>query len=282
MTTSLSETDQNSYLSGEVKRYDYDRWLATLYAPPSARQGIFTLLAFHAEIARVRETVSEPLLGDIRLQWWRDAVNVIADQGKPPVHPVAEALAEIIPAYNLDPVMLLRMIDVRALDLDPLPFETTGELLDYADQTGGLLNSLVFRISGGTEKDGEDAARAVGKAYALTGIIRAIPYHVAQDILRVPDEMIRAQGLTADSLFSSENRPAFFRIVEELTAKARHEQETANRLIANRPKSEKPAFRLASLTSLYLTRLHAAGYDPAHRKMDVGAVRKIAALSLGR
>ena len=282
MTTSLSETDQNSYLSGEVKRYDYDRWLATLYAPPSARQGIFTLLAFHAEIARVRETVSEPLLGDIRLQWWRDALKAIEEQGKPPVHPVAESLAEIIPAHELDPAMLLRMIDVRALDLDPLPFATAGELLDYADETGGLLNRLVFRMSGGRETEGEAAARAVGKAYALTGIIRAIPHHVAQDVLRIPDEMIRAESLTAESLFSSENRQAFFKIVGKLTELARQEQEIAGKLVAQRPKSEKPAFRLAALTSLYLSRLRAAGFDPAHSKMEIGPVRKIMALSLGR
>ncbi|MEX0582463.1 MAG: phytoene/squalene synthase family protein, partial [Sneathiella sp.] len=243
MTQSATEAARDGYLSGEVKRYDYDRWLTTLYAPPDARHGIFALLAFHAEIARIRETVSESLLGDIRLQWWRDALNAIAATGAPPVHPVAEALAEVIPAYNLDPDMLHRMIDIRATDLDPLPFRTTEELIDYADQTGGTLNRLVFRISGGTESEGDAAARAVGKAYALTGIIRAIPYHVAQDVLRIPDEMIRAEGLTADSLFSSENRQAFFKIVGKLTDIAMREQETARRLVAERPKSEKPMLR---------------------------------------
>ncbi|MAZ03696.1 MAG: hypothetical protein CMN56_11220 [Sneathiella sp.] len=282
MTTTVTETDQNSYLSGEVKRYDYDRWLATLFAPPPARPGLFALLAFHAEIARIRETVSEPLLGDIRLQWWRDALTAIEEQGKPPVHPVAESLAEIISAHELDLAMLRRMIDIRALDLDPLPFETTAELLDYADETGGILNRLVFRMSGGQGEAGEAAARAVGKVYALTGIIRAIPHHVAQDVLRIPDEMIRAEGLTAESLFSSENRQAFFKIVRKLTELAKQEQEVAERLVAERPKSEKPAFRLAALTSLYLARLRAVGFDPAHPKMEIGPVRKIMALSFGR
>ncbi len=277
----MSEAGQNIYLSDEVKRYDYDRWLTALFAPPAAREGIFSLLAFHAEIARIRETVSEPMLGDIRLQWWRDALNSIAG-GTLPAHPVAEALARIIPAHDLDIGDFQKIIDARAHDLDPLPFQSISELLDYSDQTGGILNSLFLRITGGTEEGGLAAARQVGKAYALVGIIRAVPYHVAQDVLRIPAAVIAAHGLTTDTLFSSDNRDVFFGIIQELTELAEREQAAACRLMQGRPNTEKAAYRLAALTTLYLKRLRSAGFDPAHEKMNIGGLRKILALFIGR
>ncbi|MDF2367311.1 phytoene/squalene synthase family protein [Sneathiella sp.] len=277
----MSEAGQNSYLSDEVRRYDYDRWLTAIFAPTAAREGVFALLAFHAEIARIRETVSEPMLGDIRLQWWRDALNSIAG-GTSPAHPVAEALARIIPAHNLDIGDFQTIIDARAYDLDPLPFQTVAELLRYSEQTGGVLNSLFLRITGVTDGEGLTAARQVGKAYAFLGIIRSVPYHVAQDVLRIPAEMIAAKGLTPDTLFTSKNREVFFEIMRELTELAEGEQAAARELMRTRPKSEKSAYRLAALTTLYLNRLRSTGSDPAHEKMDIGALRKILALTFGR
>ena len=277
----MTDTDPKSYLSDEAKKCDYDRWLTGLFAPPACRDGIFTLLAFNGEIARIRETVSEPLLGDIRLQWWRDALSGI-DKGAPPAHPVIKALAEVIPAFSLDMALLQHMIDTRARDLDPAPFATTAELLDYADGTGGILNSLAAFVAGLTSTEGLEAARQVGRAFALTGIIRAIPYHAKRDLLLIPADMLTRQGLTAETAFVFENRVAFFKVVAELTALAEQEQQKALTLIRARPTPEKQAFRLARLTNLYLSRLRAGGFDPAHRKMEVGALRKITALVVGR
>src|ERR1700721_1302405 len=84
-----------------VRRYDRDRFLATLFAPASLRPDLWALLAFNLETARVREVVSQPILGQIRLQWWRDAIEEIYD-GKPARrHEVATPLAETIKRHGL-------------------------------------------------------------------------------------------------------------------------------------------------------------------------------------
>lgn len=57
----------------DLQRLDPDRWLTTLFAPDASRPGLFALYAFNAEIARARESVSQPMIGQIRLQWWREA-----------------------------------------------------------------------------------------------------------------------------------------------------------------------------------------------------------------
>jgi phytoene synthase len=278
----VEEHEQDQYIVNEARRYDYDRWLTALFAPAAAREAIFTLLAFNAEIARIRETVSEPLLGEIRLQWWREALEKIANGDTPPEHPVVSGLAGVIGSYGLPIAEFRQMVDARAADLDAVPFRTKEDWLAYADATGGLLAGLIFRLWGDETDAGLAVARHTGQAYALAGMIRSIPYHVRQDVLHIPGEMIEAKGLTADNLLIRDNREIFFAIVHDLGVLARDQQRAAAQQVKARPRSERPYYRLSSLTSLYLRRLEKAGYDPAHPALDVGAVRKIIALATGR
>ena len=78
---------------------DRDRYLATLFAPLDKRPALFSLYAFAVEIARVPERVREPLPGEIRLQWWRDALE--SGAGEATSNPVFAALDETIARYRL-------------------------------------------------------------------------------------------------------------------------------------------------------------------------------------
>lgn len=275
----MSNQKRSDFLAEEVKKHDYDRWLTTLFASARSRPAIYALLAFNVEISRVRETVSEVLLGDIRLQWWRDAVTGL-QSGKTLEHPVVSALGEIIPHHSIDPDILLQIIDARARDLDPCPFKTTSDLLEYADGTGGLLNSLIFAAQELTSSEGELAARKAGAAYALCGIIRAIPYHTTQDLLLIPHDVLGGRGLDPVTVFVSENREAFHLAVKDMSLLAEKEQQMARDLIKARPSTEKSAYKISALTSLYLSRLRSGNYDPAFSNINVGVLRKISALML--
>ena len=96
-----------------MRRDDPDRWIASLYWPAAARPHAHALLAFALEITRVRETVSEPMPGEIRYQWWRDAIE--AGQGGG--NPVAVALVDTIARFNLSKERLLALIEARSFDL---------------------------------------------------------------------------------------------------------------------------------------------------------------------
>src|SRR5438552_16844209 len=76
-----------------VRRHDHDRYLSALFAPEPARAGLFALYAFNVEVAKTREVVREPILGSIRLQWWRDALAEIYGGGPVRRHEVVEPLA---------------------------------------------------------------------------------------------------------------------------------------------------------------------------------------------
>src|SRR5579871_3569858 len=102
-----------------LRSNDRDRYVADLFAPEAARKHLFALHAFAAELARVRAQVSEPSLGEIRLQWWRDTLT----SGEASGHPVAAAVIETVRRYRLPLAALDMMIEARIGDLydDPLP-----------------------------------------------------------------------------------------------------------------------------------------------------------------
>ena len=92
----MQATAELSYCAGEVRRHNADRFFTTLLARKDHREDLFALYAFNLEISKTREIVSETMLGAIRLQWWREAIEAIytyADLRKPTV---VEALAETV------------------------------------------------------------------------------------------------------------------------------------------------------------------------------------------
>src|SRR5262249_14807407 len=135
-------------LAAELRRHDRDRFLATLLAPAARRPALWALLAFNLEIAKVRETVTQPLLGQIRLQWWRDALGEIYGGGGSGGHFVVGPLAEAVGLYGLRRAHLDAMIDGREHDLDDGPPETLAALEDYAEATSARLLQAELEVLG--------------------------------------------------------------------------------------------------------------------------------------
>ncbi|WP_169568859.1 squalene/phytoene synthase family protein [Sneathiella limimaris] len=265
-------------ISNDVKQYDYDRWLGCLFTDPSKRDQVMTLLAFNSEIARVRETVSEPMLGDIRLQWWREALEEI-QKGQVRAHPVVQALAELNRVSPIDFHLMQEMIDMRSRDLDPAPIASEGELIVYADATGGNLHHLIYNALGGSGGSNEvEAVVRSGRAYALSGILRAIPFHAQNDLILLPTNLIERHSLDPVNLFKKEHVWSFKKIVEEVCDLAAKEYNEALDLCFDISKEIKPAVYCNALTSIYLKRLVKAGYEPADPGLNPGSLRKIIAL----
>ncbi len=177
-----------SYVGEAVRRHDRDRYLCTLFAPDMAREALFALYAFNIEIAKTREAVSEPMLGQIRLQWWREAVEGIY-AGTPRKHEVVAALVPVIAAHDLSRRPFDEMIDAREADLDETPPPDMAALLAYARATTAPLNELAGKILGI-----DPVPDAAGVAWALTGLLRAIPLHARARRQYLPPAVLQAAG----------------------------------------------------------------------------------------
>ena len=156
-----------------VQRGDPDRFAAVMAAPVWARERLFPLYAFNLEIARAPWVAQEPLVAEMRLQWWRDVVEA-TQSGAAKAHEVAAPLHALIVEADLPVPVLDRLIAARRWDCWREPFEDRAALEAYLEDTGAGLMWLAARALGAP--DGAEAAvRDYGWAAGLANFLRAVP-----------------------------------------------------------------------------------------------------------
>ena len=233
-----------------VRRRDPDRFFSALFASADKRRSLFVLYAFHYEVARIAETVHEPMLAEIRLAWWREAVEG-ARAGKPRNHPVVQALAETLAANDLPEEIFERMIAARSFDVSQELFADMGALEEYADATSGSIMRLAARVLGAGETL-DELAREAGIAVALAGLLRALPFHAARRKLFLPGNLLIEAMLSPEEIFAGQGGDKLRKIKNEIARVARTHLAAARRLA--KPREALPAFLPASLVPLYLKR----------------------------
>ena len=178
-----------------VERGDPDRFAATMAAPPKARETLFPLYAFNIEVARAPWVTAEPLIAEMRLQWWRDVVAAPAS-GAALAHEVAGPLHHVIHSKNLPVQTLDRLIAARRRDIGQNPFTTQSDLTDYLEDTGAALMWLAA-ISLNAPDTAEQTARNAGWATALASYFRAVPDLAARGRVPLPDASPKAVATLA-------------------------------------------------------------------------------------
>jgi phytoene synthase len=222
------------------------------------RPGFHTVLAFNLELAAVSQRLQEALLGEIRLQWWRDCLAAMPG-GPAAGHPLATALAALIAGGRLSLESLSALIEGRAGDLDPEPPADLAALLARADATAGNLNCLLLEVLGCGE--GLAAGLAMGRAWALVGTLRNVPFDAAQGRLRLPRGMLAEAGLKAAEVRPA-NGPRLAPLVEALCDEARRCLAEARSLRPGTMRAALPVLMCGVLAEGYARRLARAGFDP--------------------
>lgn len=255
--------DDLVYCADQLRQGDPDRFATAMLAPPEDRGRLIGVYAFNLEISRLRESVSEAMLGEIRLQWWRDAVAECVS-GTPRRHQVVQPLAEAVQAAALPQSVLLEAIDARARDLDDLPPADEGELAAYVDATGGAVGELAGRVLLGPETPAAiiAAGRAAGRAWAWVGLARGLHLHAALGRQTIPaDRLSRSDGL-AEAVRRAEASVAVRDWTERLVHRCRDELTALTEMRAEIPTKALPALAPARLARVYAARIEDAGYDP--------------------
>ncbi|MET4807320.1 phytoene/squalene synthase family protein [Limibacillus sp. MBR-115] len=269
----MTLTDDLSYCSDQLRRLDHDRYLITLLAPERTRASLLALYAFNLEIARTAESVSEPMLGQIRLQWWREAIEGIYS-GTPRRHAVIQPLNEAIRSLELPRAHFDALIDARESDLESEPFADREEFLRYTEITGGLIEELAVRTVAPDEAEAWSAARQVGQAWAIIGIMRAVPFMAAQGRAMLPMTDLRAAGMTRDDLTlsgkdSKNGSRGLAGIVEAYVQVAQENLTRARREAKHLPRQVIQQLSLARIADLHIKRFARYGYDPFNGKLQI-------------
>lgn len=257
-----------------VRTHDNDRFRATLFAPAEKRGHLHALHAFSHEIASVRAKARDPMAGEIRHQWWRDALSGEA-RGDIAANPVAAALLDTIKRFKLPRQALIDLIDARTFDLYEDPMPSLGQLEGYCGETSSSLIRLASIIlADGIDPGGADAAGHAGVAWAMVGLMRALPWHARAGQLFIPKDMLDRHGVTRDDIVAGRGGPGLIGALADLRAVARgHWDKYAEqrRMIAP---AARAAFLPVALVPAYLKKL-AGAHDPLSEIVDLSPIRKM-------
>jgi len=173
-----------------LRRRDRDRYLLAMFVPQEARAAVCAVYVFNYEIARVREVVSEPMLGQIRLQWWRESIDLAFRGDVVRRHDVLMTLAATIQNHGLSREHFYRLIDARERDLAGDPPASLPALEAYAGATSAPLQLSAHATLGASVPAANRAARDAAIAYALAGLLRATPYLARSRRHAVPPPLV--------------------------------------------------------------------------------------------
>ncbi|WP_207478554.1 phytoene/squalene synthase family protein [Arenibaculum pallidiluteum] len=250
-----------SYCGEQVRRNDRDRFLTCLFAPPERREWLFGLYAFNVEVAKTREVVSQPMLGQIRLQWWRDALDELY-VGTVRAHEVLQSLAPAVATGRLERDRFEAVLLAREADLEEGPPPDMAALEAYADGSSGALALLALEALDAGSDAAATAARHAGIAWALTGLLRAVPYHARIRRIHLPADLMAAHGVSATRLFEGRRPDGLPAVAAAIGGVARAHVEAARAVRRGVGRAAMPVLLQAAMAQTYLGVLERAGWDP--------------------
>jgi 15-cis-phytoene synthase len=237
-----------------ARAFEVDRYLAALLAPKAAREDLIALAAFAGEIARIPLYVTEPMMGRIRLQWWREALEAGADGG----HPIASAIISAISRHSLNAAEFVRLIDAHEMLLEDAPFADDPALRAHFAATDGVLLACAYKVLGpgfGFREgpSAEDQIAAVS-AYGLARMLADMPVTLAAGRVLVPRDRLAANHLTPDAVAraAASDTPQWQALIADLRREARRLHQRSAATFGALPRSHRAALYHLALVEPYL------------------------------
>jgi 15-cis-phytoene synthase len=261
----MSATAEDKSAAGHcaelVRAHDFTRYASTLFVPAPERRALLALFAFNIEVCRVHLQVSQPLPGEVRLQWWRD---MLAGQGHGGVegNPVASELQSAIQRYRLPVERLSRLIEEHQFDLYNDPMPTMAALEGYLDDTSAALFSLAAAVMGPPSGEVEHLARHAGLAQGIVHVVASLPIDAAQRRLFVPQQVLAEHGCSAEEVFAGRQTTRLREVLSDVLGAAQAHLGAAFTLLDSVTSAVRPSFLPLAQVKRDLAWLVRADTDP--------------------
>ncbi|MGI9402487.1 MAG: phytoene/squalene synthase family protein [Rhizobiaceae bacterium] len=263
---------QTSSSLSALRDLDRDRYLACLYLPVDLRQDASAIYAFGAETARIAELVSEPMPGEIRLEWWREVISLSRDHGN---NQIAGELLTTIERNKLPKQVLLDYLDARIFDLysDPMPDHATLE--GYCGETASALLNLIAICAGANpDRNLADACGHAGVAITVTQLVKVTAAFRLRQRVYVPADILSAAGLNASSWLSDEPDQRHLNAVAIMIGMARDHYHEAVQAIYKLDKTFHPIFLPLATMPATLDAVEKSGLLLFKDTIQPGALRR--------
>ena len=252
-----ASNDAAAFCSDLARAQDFRTYAASLFISPAARRAWIALAAFNAEVAHVRDHVSQPLPGEIRLQWWRDVLTGEGQgsRGEAEANPVAAELLRAIALHDLPIEALVRLIDAHVFDVYDDPMPDMAALEAHCRDTAAALYALRAKVLGVTSPDVARIAEHAGIAEGLTDVMLALPRHAARRQLYLPGDLMNLHGVIAEEFFLRQAGPPLKDALEHLRREADEQMTLAPLMLESAPSAARPSFLPLAVIGKILSRL---------------------------
>lgn len=256
-----------------VRQRDRDRYWSALFAPKLKRPSLLALYAFNAELDHILALVSEPMAGQIRLQWWRDAVD-LASPGTRTGNPVANSLSVTIAQHNLPRDRLIGMVDARVPAMFGEPPLDERALKASLRETEGAVFELAATILGDRGEAAKLAAAHAGVAYGLTGTLLRLPFLASRQKAILPSSYLESRAIDLAAIHRGEASESFGAALADLRGVASRALQKFRGTAADLDPSAWPAFLPLTLVKPYLRAMAAPDFDPLHTLVAISPLRR--------
>jgi phytoene synthase len=253
--------DAAGFCANLVRTHDFARYASTLFLPTDLRRPLLALYAFNAEISRVREQVTQPLPGEVRMQWWTDMLTG-AGHGGVEGNPVAAELLLTIRGFHLPVEPLTRLIEEHQFDLYNDPMPSMAALEGYINDTAAALFMLGAAIAARPSPEIEHLARHAGLAQGFSQVVANLPLDASRRQLFVPLQVLQQHGSGIEEIFAGKQTLKVRAAINQVLGDARTHLDTAFELLAGVPPEVRPIFLPLALVRRDLVRMSRADTDP--------------------
>jgi len=254
-----ADTSAQIYCASEARNRDFTGYASSVFAPQAARRAWLALTAFNAEVSQIRDHVSQPLPGEIRLQWWRDLLTGEgAGKEDAQANPVAAELLHAIAAHDLPAEKLVRLIDAHVFDVYDDPMPDMAALEAHCRDTAGAMIALRAKILGVDSADVSRLAEHAGIADGLVQIMLSLPRHSARRQLYLPGDLMKIHGVVAEEIFLRQPSEALKATLAHLRNEARRQLDQAMAMLTEVPKQSRVAFLPLAMVKKNLDQLERA------------------------
>ncbi len=251
-------TDTTDWLS-ELKTRDPERYTACLYLPSAIRNDVACLYTFDAEISHIPELVSEPMPGEVRMQFWRDLITNGSAKG---VGPMAESLLEVVEQHSLPREVLYNYLNARVFDLyhDPMPDMASFE--GYLGETHSILFQLAAFIAGGEPGTRmADACGHAGVAFGIARLLASLARHHGSQRIYIPEDILAKHGMSSSIWLSEPVGETHLQVIGEMVQLARSHRKLADQAVSGLADKIAPVFMPLAFVEPLLKKIENTGSD---------------------
>ncbi|MGH1349752.1 MAG: phytoene/squalene synthase family protein [Methyloligellaceae bacterium] len=239
----------------QLKLHSPDFYNSIFFAPADKRKALTALYAFAMELDKIPDSVSEPALGEIRLQWWRDTLEKCI-KGDLSGNPLADTLGEVIVAHNLPIVRIQEMIDARSFELSDDIFPDDIDLKIYLKKTYiSMIRLASLILEKEQQPDEQQACEDVGLAYGYAMTLFRMPLDLSRGRIYLPQSMIDQHSVELETLFQGKHTSELAKAIEELGSLAIRHYGKFKKVERGISSKFSPAFLPVTLVQTYVSLL---------------------------